>query len=472
MLDNDVRTAIFALTERGHGLRTIAKTLRISRNSVKDVLRSGQRQVPPRERPRTLDTHRDDIAALYLECQGNLVRVHEELAARAQVHVPYATLTAFCRHARIGVVERPPAGEYSFEPGEEMQHDTSPHRVMIGGRLRAVQCASVVLCFSRRLFVRVYARFTRFECKVFLTDAVRHFGGAAKHTMIDNTHVVVLEGTGRSMIPVPEMTAFADRLGFKFLAHEKGDANRSARVERPFDYIEKNFYPGRTFRDLPDLNEQLRAWCERDFARARRELGGAPRDLWAREALALSPLPIHVPDVYRVHRRQVCELGYVHVETNRYSAPWRAINRWLDVREYQDRIVLQDGLDLLVTHPRLEPGSRGRSQLPEHRRPNGSTREDRKAPIPAEVRLRAAGAAYAALVDLLRKKLPGRAVRALHQLEAMRRDYPETALVAAIEEALRYGLVDLRKLDQMVLRRVAGDFFNLGVDPGPRPDSG
>ncbi len=38
--------------------------------------------------------------------------------------------------------------------------------------------------------------------------------------MIDNTHVVVLRGTGRGMIPVPEMAAFAERFGFRFAAHE------------------------------------------------------------------------------------------------------------------------------------------------------------------------------------------------------------------------------------------------------------
>jgi len=45
--------------------------------------------------------------------------------------------------------------------------------------------------------------------------------------------VVVLRGTGREMVPVPEMAAFAERFGFHFVAHAIGDANRSARVERP-----------------------------------------------------------------------------------------------------------------------------------------------------------------------------------------------------------------------------------------------
>jgi hypothetical protein len=31
------------------------------------------------------------------------------------------------------------------------------------------------------------------------------------------------------------------------MAHQPGDKNRSGRVERPFHYIENNFYPGRTF---------------------------------------------------------------------------------------------------------------------------------------------------------------------------------------------------------------------------------
>lgn len=41
--------------------------------------------------------------------------------------------------------------------------------------------------------------------------------------MIDNTSVVVLRGRGRGMVAVPEMAAFAERLGFAFRAHERGD---------------------------------------------------------------------------------------------------------------------------------------------------------------------------------------------------------------------------------------------------------
>lgn len=109
--------------------------------------------------------------------------------------------------------------------------DSSPFHAEIGGVKKGVQIASLVVCYSRLLFFQCYPRFRRFECKCFLADAVAYVGGVCPRCMIDNTHVVVLRGTGKDMVPVPEMVAFGERLGgFAFAAHEIGDANRSARA--------------------------------------------------------------------------------------------------------------------------------------------------------------------------------------------------------------------------------------------------
>ena len=72
--------------------------------------------------------------------------------------------------------------------------------VELGGKKQKVQTASAVLCYSRMLYFQCFPTFQRFDCKVFLTDAVRYFGGATERVMIDNTHVVVWRGTGREMI--------------------------------------------------------------------------------------------------------------------------------------------------------------------------------------------------------------------------------------------------------------------------------
>ena len=210
MLDQTTRSAILRLREEGHGTRSIARALGISRGAVRSVLDDDSAEVPRLERAEKAEPLRDHIEDLYARCKGNLVRVHEELVATGAA-LSYQALTGFCRRHGIGHEPKKPAGHYHFDPGEEMQHDTSPHVASIGGAMRRVQTASVVLCYSRMRFIQLYPAFNRFTCKLSLDEALRYFGGACRRCMIDNTHVVVLRGTGKDMVPVPEMAAFAER---------------------------------------------------------------------------------------------------------------------------------------------------------------------------------------------------------------------------------------------------------------------
>jgi len=279
------------------------------------------------------------------------VRVHEELLAGG-AELSYAALTAFCRRHGIGYAAPAPAGQYDFAPGEEMQHDTSPHELELGGKKRKVQTASAVLCYSRMLFFQCYPNFRRFDCKVFLTDALRYMGGATARVMIDNTHVVVLRGSGRDMVPVPEMAAFGERFGFQFVAHAIGNANRSGRVERPFHFIENNFLAGRTFSSWEDLNQRAREWCDKVNSTYKKHIRAVPRELFAVERLHRKPLPAWIPDVYRLHQRLVDIEGYVALNSNRYSVPVDWIGRRVEVRETKDKIEIQLDARRLVTHRR------------------------------------------------------------------------------------------------------------------------
>lgn len=459
MLDRETRIAILRLQREGHGARAIARAVGASRNAVRGVLRSGQADVPGLERATTLDEHEERVRGLHERCEGNLVRVHEELLAH-DVEVSYATLTRFCRAHGIGGQERIPFGRYEFEPGEEMQHDTSPHRVRIGGRATLVQCASLVLCFSRRLYAQVYPRWTRFECRGFFTEALVHLGGAAGRCVVDNTSVTRVRGTGKDAVIAPEMEALGKRFGFIFEAHRLGDKNRSARVEGPFQYIENNFYAGRDFADVDDLNRQLREWCESVAKKRKRTLGCAPIELFQLERARLRPLPIHVPEVYETHARRVDTEGYVNLHSNRYSVPGRAVGRQVQVRETLGAVRIYDGHELLAEHERRPYGARRRILAEAHRSERPARERDRGT-SPEEADLRAAAPALGRLTDELRRYHGGQALRAMKQLHAMWLDYPLNPLVAAVEDALRFGLLDLGRIDSMVLERVRGDFFRL-----------
>ena len=396
------------------------------------------------------------------------MRVHEELLA-AGAELSYAALTAFCR--RHGISQAPviAAGRYEFEPGEEIQHDTSPHDVELGGKKRKVQTASAVLCYSRMLFFQCYPTFQRFDCKVFLTDALRYFSGAAARVMIDNTHVVVLHGTGREMVPVPEMAAFAERFGFEFVAHAIGHANRSARVERPFWFIENNFLAGRKFSSWQDLNQQAREWCDKVNSTYKKHICAVPRELFAVERLHLKPLPAWIPEVYRLHHRMVDVEGYVALQTNRYSVPIAWIGRRVEVRETKDKIEIQLDARNVVTHSRIAEAEHQRILLAAHRPPRGQG-VARLQPHPEEKTILTTVpeiADYVAAVKQRSRKVPGLALR---QLLRLIREYPRKPLLAAVAEAARYGLYDLDRLERMILRRVAREYFLLDEGSEPHDD--
>ncbi len=466
MLDEPTRQAILRLLQGGRGVRQTARAVGVSRNAVRRVRKEGGAEVPVILRAEQLTPHRDRIEALLKSCKGNLVRVHEELEGE-DVHVGYSTLTTYCRkHALLGQPKQR-SGTYHFAPGEEMQHDTSPHDIVIGGRKRRMQCASVVLCYSREMFVQVYPTYNRFYAKAFLTLAITHFSGAAQRCMVDNTSVIVAAGTGKNARIAAEMEAFGERFGFEFVAHALGHANRSARVERPFAYIENNFYPGRTFADLIDLNIQLAAWCQKVAGRTIQTLQTTPAARFEQERLDLVPLPLYVPEVYALHSRIVDVEGLIHLHTNRYSTPEALIGRRVQVRESLAKVRILVGPREVSCHARLEEGARTRSVLPEHRHraSRRKTPDGQVPPLPEEKRLREAHPALNTLVDHLRKQHGGRAARALRQLHRCLQDYPREPLLEAVQCALDYGLTDLARIERMILARVAGDFFQLPLGP-------
>lgn len=462
MLDRDTRAAILRLRQAGHALRKIAQDLGVGRNTIRDVLKSGQPDVPARDRSTALDAALDPIRALYTECRGNIVRVQEELQKRHGIAATYSSLTRFCRRRHISRSEAVQTVKIITGPGEEMQHDTSPYTILIGGRKVKRQCASLVLGYSRRLFIRFSPKFDRFACKLFLTEALKYMGGACRTCVIDNSSVVLACGAGSTAQVAPELEAFEKRFGFRFLAHELGHADRKGKVERPFSYVEGNFLAGRFFKNDEDLNRQALAWLEEKAnVRRLRELGASPQELFAAEQPHLTPLPLYIPEVYKLLQRQVDDYGYVHLDTRRYSAPPGFIGKVLWVRETQDHVILLDGSKELARHKKLtDPAGPFQVTLPGHER-----KHRRSAPAcvpPEDAALKALGAQVQAYLDALKIAKPGRTYRwSLKILHRLLAHYPPQALAAALAKAHEHRLWDVRRIEGVLLQHLAQDQFQL-----------
>jgi hypothetical protein len=408
------------------------------------------------------------IRELFNRSEGNVVRVQQILQDEYGQSVPYSTLTRIVQQLDLREDPRKRrSGTYAFGPGQEMQHDTSPHVVLLGGKKVKAQCAGLVLAYSRKLFIQYYPAFSRFEARVFLDQAFRFMEGACPRCIIDNTSVIVAHGSGPEAEIAPEMERFGQIFGVKFIPHAVGDADRKAKMERNFFYVERNFLPGRIFTDWHDLNEQARRWCmEIANQKVKRSLGMSPEAAYLMEKPHLNPLPPYLPPVYQTLYRTVDVAGYVQVDTNRYSVPERLIGKEVEVHKLWDGVEVFFKNQKVADHPRLIDKRETRITTKGHHPPLNRERAH-EGPCTEEKTLVGQSEGLDQYVQQLKRRSSGRGVRQMRRLLDLKRTYPPEAFEKAIVQALQYGLYDLPRLEQMILSHVQGDFFTIQEDEEP-----
>ena len=445
------------LQTQGQSLREISRMLKLSRNTVRRILRTAS---PAAEERQCLGVTLTYLKSAFERAQGNVVRVQQLLTAEYDLTVSYSTLTRWVREAGL---RSPPvrAGEYIFGPGEEMQHDTSPHRVLLGEKTVTAQCAALVLAYSRRLFVQYYPCYTRFEAKQFLLEAARFMDGTCPVCIIDNTSVMLAAGAGENAVIAPEMAAFARTLGFEFRAHRVGHPDRKGRIERNFFFVETNFLPARSFTDFDDLNHQALAWCQEVAnANPKRALGMSPEAAYVIEKSYLQPLPSALPPIYEVFDRVVDLNGYVSLESNRYSVAERLVGQTVTLYKYPAQVQIHHRGMVVANHARLIGQRDARSTDPTHH--HIPTRTNHTPQVEAQL-LRDAPE-LEAYARALKQRGRGRGVRALRRLIEIQRTYPKEPFLAAVRQATHFGLYDLGRLEKLILQQVAGNFFALPPD--------
>jgi len=399
MIEPEKRKAIYLLSQEGMGVREIARRLGVSRKAVRRIIREGG-EVLPASRKEKLRIDPDLLQRLYDECEGWKQRIHEKLVEEEKINIPYSTLTRILRELKIGCEPDPRCDREPDKPGAEMQHDTSPYIRDLGGKPTPIIGSSLYMRYSKRRYLRFYPRFDRFRMKCFLHEAHVHWGHVAPICIIDNTNLARLRGSGEDAVIVPEMAAFAKQYGYKFVCHAIGHSNRKAGEERSFWTVETNFFPGRKFRDLEDLNAQAFEWATvRMYHRPLTKSHIISAVAFEHERGYLTQIPPHLPAPYRVHGRGTDQYGYVSFAANYYWVPGKGRDDVL-VIEYADRLKIYRGRELLVEYSLPPNGTRNACFRPEGQpKPRHEPHRRRDRTLEEEKRLRAMDPAVAAYVD-------------------------------------------------------------------------
>ena len=156
--------------------------------------------------------------------------------------------------------------------------------------------------------------------------------------------------------------------------------------------------------------------------------------------------------------------GYVNVNRIRYCAPYRLIGRALEVRETLERVVLYEGPRQVASHARVHGPFDTRVTDPSHRPPRGQGLSRHRPPAPELIEILAVVPCLSGSLQAFRQYV-GERRAPLRRLLSMLRDYPRGAFLAAVAEAERYRLFDLDRLEKMVLRRIADDYFPIDLEP-------
>ena len=364
-IDPITRNDIIARWLNHQSARSIAQDTQIGRKIIARVIRDHRAQTQtgdpnsppvcfgptPLTRKSKLDPFVDSLKRL-LERYPNITaqRAFEELS-KLGFQGSYSTLRIFIK----GYRSKPKAPVVRFEtpPGAQAQMDWSTYTIDFTqeGR-RRVELFSYILGYSRRQYICFTDR-QDFETTVRQhVAAFEHLGGAAATCLYDNMKVVVTRWEDGGPIYNPRLLSFATHYGFKPWACQPRHPETKGKVERPFDYAEKNLLNGRTFRSFEHLNEVARWWlAERNDVRIHGTTKRTPLELHEEE----KPFLIHLPavrfDTAQVVYRRVDSEGFINYADNRYSAPWRLIGQLVPVRILEDSLEIFNGtIDRVATH--------------------------------------------------------------------------------------------------------------------------
>jgi transposase len=464
MITIEERFMIKHLHKEGVPRTRIARELGLNRRTIDRAIDGDDKHGSKRERqPRgsMLDPYRDYIKGRLDKYDLTATRILGEIKEQGYPG-SYTILRQYVQQLK-GAKPKPAFVRFETEPGEQAQVDWSDFGWMeSGGKRMKLWCYSMVLGYSRTLYIEFSHSQNLISLGKAHVNAFRYLGGVTDTILYDNMATVVLSREGDRILWNPGFMDFASFYGFIPRLCLPGRKETKGKVERPFSYIRSSFFLGTDFRDLADLNEKARNWLDNIAnVRIHATTQAIPFDRLKEENLH----PLRDED-YVAERLEHSEMRkstkdcYISFDGNRYSIPYQYSCRDLGVKLKGEELRIFYGDELIAAH-RL---SCQRGQMvtdPEH---------FRGIPRPAYPSgMRAIREVFLAhfpnanpFLDGLVKARYGNARYHMLQILSLLEDYPREVMESAIERASQYGAFGCSAIRNICRQRAI---------PEPRPDA-
>lgn len=351
----------------GKGIREISRDMNLSRNTVRNIIRSGitdqkyERAAQPHPK---LGTFIERLSEMLQEDSDKPVRHRRsaqllfEQLQREGYEGGYDAVRRYVgtRKRMIGTASVRAYVPLEYAPGDAFQFDWSYEQVELGGVPVEVKIAQFRLCHSRKPFCVAYTRETLEMVLDAHIRAFEFFGGVCCRGIYDNLKTVVSKVLlGKDRVFNRRFQNLASHYLFDLVACTPAAGWEKGQVENQVGVVRKRFFAKRRrFASLEELNEWLVQECRNHAATAKHPeyKDQTVTQVFAEEKGKLLALPASPFDGYHEIVSRVSPQLLINFDRNRYSVDAMAVGKTVSVRVYADRIVMVMGGSVVGSHRR------------------------------------------------------------------------------------------------------------------------
>lgn len=262
-----MRDQIVKLRQQNHPIKKIARSLGISKNTVRRYLRMDEIEKQEEVKPVTTESNSDWKDKI--DWEGICGKRRQGYTAKQlfSEYEPAISYSRFCAHLRAGVGRNSEiALRLNHKPGEKVQIDYCdgiPIKDRKTGKLIKTQLFVGVLPFSSYTF----AMFTSNQKLASFIDAHeamwRYFGGITPYAVVDNLKSGVKKAHRYDPEVNPTYCDYGNHRGFAVLPARPYTPRDKACVEANIGAIQRSFYQevrDRHYYSLNELNRDLRTF--------------------------------------------------------------------------------------------------------------------------------------------------------------------------------------------------------------------
>lgn len=329
--------------------RAVAKTLGISRNTVKKYCDGNNVPWERKEYNRESNVLNDDVLDFILKCfeedkqeglqkQSHTARrIYHRLVDEKDFKGSESSIRAAVKKIKGSLPKS--FIPLEFDPGEAMQIDWGEATIYLKEVKTKVNLFCARLCFSCSMFVMAFMHQNEESFLEGQQKAFEYFGGVPHKVIFDNAKVAVKEGFGKHAIMQNKYKAFSAHHAFNALFCNIASGNEKGLVENLVGFSRRNLIvPVPHLANLSELNAHLSNGCNDYKSHTIPGREGSVGIRLRQEKSYFYALPKYRFDTSKTAVAKVNEYSTVRFDKNNYSVPADLIGKDATVKAYGNHI--------------------------------------------------------------------------------------------------------------------------------------